>query len=145
MAVLRFERVSSLQVENEEREGIVGLVRETVDGLRTLIGDHIKLARVELVADLKSYGRGIAVLAIAAVVVAIGYLFAVIAAAFGLARLWGAPLAFGAVAAFHLVAGGIAIAWSMAKMRQTNLMHETKTEAQSTVSVLRQQLQGRAS
>ncbi len=145
MAVLRFERVSSLQVENEEREGIVGLVRETVDGLRTLIGDHIKLARVELVADLKSYGRSVAVLAVAAVVLTVGYMFAWIAGAFGLARLWGAPLAFGAVAAFHLVVGGIALAWSVTKMRQTNLMHETKTEAKSSVSVLRQQLQGRAS
>ena len=105
MAVLRFERVASRQVEDEEREGIVGLVRETVDGLRTLIGDHIKLARVELVADLKSYGRGVAVLAVAGVVLAVGYVFAWIAAAFGLARPGGAPLAFGAVAALHLVVG----------------------------------------
>jgi hypothetical protein len=145
MAVLRFQRVSSLRAEDEEREGIIGLVRETVDGLRTLIGDHIKLARVELVADMKSYGRGVAVLAVAGVVLAVGYVFAWIAAGFGLARLWGAPLAFGAVAAFHLLVGGIATAWSVAKMRKTNLMQETKSEAKSSVSVLRQQLQGRAS
>jgi uncharacterized membrane protein YqjE len=145
MAVLKFEPVASSRVEEEEREGIVALIRETVDGLRTLIGDHIKLARVELVADMKSYGRGVAVLAVAGVVVATGYIFAWIAAALGLARLWGAPLAFGAVAAFHLVVGGIAIAWAVGKMRRTNLMQGTKTEAKSSVSVLRQQLQGRAS
>lgn len=137
--------MSTLRVENEEPEGIVGLVRETVDGLRTLIGDHIKLARVELAADMASYGRGVAVLAVAGLVVALGYTFAWMAAAFALARLWGAPLAFGAVAAFHLVAGGIAIAWGVGKLRETKLMHETKTEAKSSVSVLKEQLQGRIS
>src|SRR5262249_48954119 len=51
--------------QSEGPEGIVDLVRETVDGLRTLIGDHIKLARVELATDLKTYGRSVGVLAAA--------------------------------------------------------------------------------
>ena len=132
-------------MENEEREGIVALLRETVDGFRILIADHIKLARIELVADAKTYGRSVAVLAVAGLVLAIGYIFGLIAAALGLARIWGTPLAFGAVAALHLLLGGIAIVWSVAKMRQTNLMHETTSEAKSTVSALARPLQGRAS
>ena len=52
--------MASRQFESDEREGIVGLVRETIDGLRTLIADHIKLARIELETDLKTYARGAA-------------------------------------------------------------------------------------
>ena len=137
--------MASQRVENEEREGIVGLIRETVDGLRDLIADHIKLARVEMVADAKTYGRSIAVLAVAGLVLAIGYVFGLIAAALGLTRLWGAPLAFAAVAALHLVGGGIAVAWSVGKMRRTQLMHDTVAEAKGSITALARPLQGRAS
>lgn len=137
--------MASQQVGNEEREGIVSLLRETVDGLRILIADHIKLARIEMVADAKTYGRSVAVLAVAGLVLAIGYVFALIAAALGLARILGAPVAFGAVAALHLVVGGIAVAWSMGKMRRTRLMHDTVVEAKGSISALARPLQGRAS
>ena len=137
--------MASRQAESEEREGIVGLLRETVDGLRTLIADHIKLARIEMVADAKTYGRSVAVLAVAGLVLAIGYVFALIAAALGLARHWGAPAAFGAVAALHLVVGGIAVAWSVGKMKRTRLMHDTVVEAKGSISALARPLQGRAS
>ncbi|HEX3905246.1 MAG TPA: phage holin family protein [Polyangia bacterium] len=137
--------MASQQVGNEEREGIVSLLRETVDGLRILIADHIKLARIEMVADAKTYGRSVAVLAVAGLVLAIGYVFALIAAALGLARILGAPVAFGAVAALHLVVGGIAVAWSVGKMRRTRLMHDTVVEAKGSISALARPLQGRAS
>ena len=131
--------------ENEEREGIVGLIRETLDGLRDLIADHIKLARVEMVSDAKTYGRGIGVLVVAGLVLAIGYIFGLIAAALALGRLWGAPLAFVAVAALHLVVGGVALAWSLAKMRRTHPMHDTVVEAKDSLTALARPLQGRAS
>ena len=137
--------MASRQVENEEREGIVGLIRETVDGLRDLIADHIKLARLELAADAKAYAGSVAVLVVAGVVLAIGYIFGLIAVALGLARLWGAPLAFGAVAALHLVVGGIAVAWAVGKMRRTRPMHDTVVEAKGSITALSRQLQGRAS
>lgn len=88
--MLSFQAVALQHAENEEREGIVGLIRETVDGLRDLIADHIKLARLELVADAKTYGRSVAVLVVAGLVLAIGYIFGLVAAALGLARI-GAP------------------------------------------------------
>jgi uncharacterized membrane protein YqjE len=137
--------VASRQVENEEREGIVGLIRETVDGLRDLIADHIKLARLELAADAKTYAGSVAVLVVAGLVLAIGYIFGLIAVALGLARLWGAPLAFGAVAALHLVVGGIAVIWAVGKMRRTRPMHDTVVEAKGSITALSRQLQGRAS
>src|SRR4029078_7092278 len=81
-----------------ESDGIMSLVKETADGLGRLIADHIKLARVEMVADAKEYGRHVGLLTVAGIFVAIGYVFAWIAAALGLARWGGAPRAFGIVA-----------------------------------------------
>jgi hypothetical protein len=132
-------------MESEEREGIVGLIRETIDGLRDLIADHIKLARVEMVSDAKTYGRSIAVLVVAGLVLAIGYVFGLIAAALALGRVWGTPLAFVAVAALHLIAGGVALASAMAKMRRTHPMHDTVVEAKDSLTALARPLQGRAS
>jgi uncharacterized membrane protein YqjE len=143
MAVLSFEPVAPRYAGTDEREGIVDLVRETVDGLRTLIGDHIKLARVELATDLKTYGRSVAALAGAGGVLAVGYVFAWIAAALGLGRLIGAPLAFVAVAALHLLAGGLAIAWALGKVRRTRLMNDTVVETKATVQALRHPVDGR--
>jgi len=136
--------VASRQFENEEREGIVGLVRETLDGLRTLIADHIKLARIELETDLKTYAGSVAVLAVAGLVVAIGYLFGWIAIALCLARAWGTRGAFGAVAGFHLLVGAVAMLVAAGRMKRTKLMHGTATEARTSVMALRHPLQGRA-
>ena len=143
--MLSFGSVAPQRLENEEREGIVGLIRETLDGLRDLIADHIKLARVEMVSDAKAYGGSIAVLVVAGLVLAIGYIFGLIAAALALARVWGAPLAFVAVGGLHLVVGGVALGWSLASMRRTHPMHDTVVEAKDSLTALSRQLQGRAS
>ena len=143
--MLTFGFVASQRVESEEREGIVGLIRETLDGLRDLIADHIKLARVEMVSDAKTYGRSIAVLVVAGLVLAIGYVFGLIAAALALGRVWGTPVAFVAVAALHVVGGGIAMISAMAKMRRTHPMHDTVVEAKDSLTALARPLQGRAS
>lgn len=145
MAVLSLGPVALQRAEIAEREGIVGLIRETVDGLRDLIADHIKLARLELVADAKNYGRGVAVLAVAGLVLAIGYVFGLIAGALELALLWGTPLAFAAVAGLNLVVGAVALAWALAKMRRTRLMHDTVAEAKDSINALARPLQGRIS
>jgi hypothetical protein len=142
MAVLTFGRVAARDIAGGEPEGIVGLLRETIDGLRTLIVDHIKLGRVELASDLKAYAQSTAVLAVAGGVLAIGYLFGWIAAGFALARLWGAPLAFGGVAALHLLLGAIALGMAVGKIRRTQLMRDSVVEAKTSASALAHPLQG---
>jgi hypothetical protein len=128
--------VASRQFEGDEREGIVGLVRETIDGLRTLIADHIKLARVELETDLKTYAGGVAVLVVAGLILAIGYVFAWVAAAVALGRIWGTAVAFAAVAAFNLIVGFIAVMLAAGRMKRTRLMHGSAVEARTSVSAL---------
>jgi len=144
MAVLRFHTVMSRPAD-AEKEGIVGLLRQTVEGLGDLVADHVKLARVELEVDARQYGAGVAVLLIAVLVVTIGYVFAWIAAAIALARLWGAPAAFGAIAALHLVVGVIAVVWARGRMKRTTIMQGTASEVRSSVDALARPLQGRLS
>ena len=125
------------QVEtNGNGDGIVSRLKETADGLGQLVADHVKLARVELVAEARSYGQGLAVLAVAAILLVLGYGFAWIAAALALARVVGAPLAFIIVAAPHLIAGVIGCVSAVGKIRQTQILPESGMEAARSVNAL---------
>jgi hypothetical protein len=127
---------------NNEGDGLFELVRETADGLGRLIADHIKLARVEIVADARAYGRRVALLAVAAAFLVVGYLFAWIAAALGLALLIGEPLAFLAVAVAHLVGGAIGLGVVARKLRRARVMDGTVSEVERSISTLRDQVAG---
>jgi len=127
---------------HDETDGFIGLVRETADGLGHLIADHIKLARVEMVADAKEYGRRMAVLAAAGAVVVVGYLFAWIAAAIALGRVIGSAAAFLAVALVHLVAGAVAFVVVGRKLKDARVMDETVSEVGRSVATLRAQVAG---
>jgi hypothetical protein len=120
----------------EEGDGIIGLVRETADGLGRLIADHIKLAQIEMVQDAKSYGRDVGVLVGAALVLVVGYLFGWVAVALAVARLIGGPLAFAAVAVPHLVLGAAAIVSAVRRLRRVRIMDDTAAEVSRSVGAL---------
>jgi hypothetical protein len=135
----------SRQAGHDGPDGVVGLLKETADGLGQLIADHIKLARLELATDARSYGRGVATLITAGAVLALGYAFAWLAIAFALARLWGAPIAFAAVAVLHLIGGAIAVSTAVKRMKSTRLMHESASEASRSVTALTRPMEKRVS
>ena len=135
----------SRQTGQDAPDGVVGLLRETADGLGQLIADHIKLARLELAADVRSYGQGVAVLVVAGLVLALGYAFAWVAIGLALARVIPAPIAFGGIAALHLTAGGIAVSTAIKRMKKTRLMRESAAEASRSVSALTRPLERHAS
>ena len=119
-----------------ERDGFIALVKETADGLGRLIADHIKLARTEIVADAKSYGRDLSVLGVAVFVLALGYGLACIAGALALGRAIGAPLAFAAVAGLHLLIGAVGVAAAARAMRRTPPLLGTRSEVSRSVAAL---------
>ena len=121
---------------NGDGDGIVACLKDTADGLGQLIADHVKLARVELAADARIYGREMALPVVASTLVVIGYVFGWMAAALALAHLCGATLSFALVAAFHLIVGLVGIASVLRKMRQTRLMCESGMEAARSVRAL---------
>ncbi|MFL5303867.1 MAG: phage holin family protein [Polyangia bacterium] len=135
----------SRQAGQDAPDGVVGLLRETADGLGQLIADHIKLARLELAADVRSYGQGVAMLVVAGLVLTVGYGFAWLAIGLALTRICPAPIAFGGIAALHLIAGGIAISVAIKRMKKTRLMRESAAEASRSVSALTRPLERHAS
>ena len=77
-------------------------MKEAAGGLGQLVADHIRLARIEMTADAKSYVRDIGMLAIGGFILAVGYGLACIAGGLALARVIGAPLAFASLALLHV-------------------------------------------
>jgi|SRR6478609_3020576 len=122
---------------DEDQTGIIGLVKETAEGLGKLLGDHVRLARIELVADIKGYGRDVAMLVVAAVVVIIGYAFAWVAGGLALARVIGGPLAFALIAFVHLVAGAIAATVAARRARGSRPLQGTANEVERSVRALK--------
>jgi hypothetical protein len=117
-------------------DGIIALVRETADGLGRLVADHIKLARTEIVADAKSYGRQIAVLMVGVFILALGYGLVCLAVALALGPVIGRALAFVVVGGVHVIAGGWGAAIAARRMRRTQLMRETVVEVGRSVTAL---------
>ena len=81
-------------------------LQRLVDGLQTLIREHLALARAELKEDARSLGRDLLAGAAGVPALAAGYLLLMIALGYLLA-IWLPPWAsFGIVAAVNLGAGG---------------------------------------
>jgi uncharacterized membrane protein YqjE len=122
---------------DDHGDGIITLVKETADGLGQLVADHIKLARIEMTADAKTYMREISMLTVGAFIFAVGYGLACIAAGIALARIAGAPLAFAGLAFVHVVVGALALGVAVRRMKRVQLMQESKEEVSRSVNVLR--------
>src|SRR5215831_8815406 len=92
-----------------EGDSIMTLIKETVDGLGRLIADHVKLARLELIADVRTQGRRVGVVAVILPFVFLGYALACVGLALTLAPWLGGPGAFFAVGGVHFLAGTVAV------------------------------------
>jgi hypothetical protein len=128
--------MATLGDTRDDDGGLIALVKETASGFGQLVADHIRLARLEMTADAKSYVRDGSMLLIGAFILAAGYGLACIAAGTALARVMGAPLAFACLALAHLIVGAVALAMILRRMKNIQLMHETKNEVSRSVTAL---------
>jgi len=119
-----------------DSDGIITLVKEAASDFGQLVADHIRLARVEMTADAKSYAHDIAMLLVGAFVLAAGYGLACIAGGLALAKIMGGPLAFASLAFLHLLVGGLALGLMVRKMKRVHLMQETKLEVSRSVDAI---------
>jgi Putative Actinobacterial Holin-X, holin superfamily III len=111
------------------------LLKDVVDGLGTLVAGHLKLARVELEASAKTYGRAVGLIALAGALLLLGYALACIAGALALAKIVGAPFAFLIVGGVHLLAAGAALAVFLGRASAPPL-GESLSELDHTVALL---------
>ena len=121
---------------DESSDGIISLVKETASGLGQLVADHIRLARLEMTADAKSYARDVGMMLVGGFILAVGYGLGCIAAGAALARVIGAPFAFLALALLHLAVGVIALVVIARRMKRIQLMQGTKHEVSRSVNAL---------
>jgi hypothetical protein len=126
---------SSPQVETEAA-AVRRLLAEAVASLGELVADHIRLARAELATDLRIYATATGAVVVAALLLTVGYVLAAVAAALALARFTGMPAAFGVVAGFHLLVGGICVGTASGRVRRTKVLRETVSEARRSVRAL---------
>jgi uncharacterized membrane protein YqjE len=109
-------------------ESILALIKETADGFGHLLADHIKLARLELVADVKSYGRQVALIALIVPILFIGYAIVCLGLAALLAPLVGHAGGLFLVGGAHIVIGAVAIMMAVSRLRRAQPMSESVDE-----------------
>jgi hypothetical protein len=126
----------TLDERGDHEGGLIALVRETASGFGQLVADHIRLARLEMTADAKSYVRDGSMLLIGGFVLAVGYGMACLAAGLALSRVIGGPMAFAGLALLHLLVGAIALGAIVRRMKRARLMQGTKEEVNRSISVL---------
>jgi hypothetical protein len=95
--------------ETKGEPALVSLLKELVDSLGQLIAGHLRLARAELAGDARRFARRGALVGLAAAIGLLGYGLACVAGALALASVVGAPLAFLALGAIHLVGASIGV------------------------------------
>lgn len=114
-----------------------------LDGLQTLIREHLALARVEIKDDLRAMGRDAAMGAAGVPPLAAGYLLFMVAIAY-LLGVW-LPLwaAFGLVAILNLAAGALISGQRLRRLKDQKLgLQETGEELRKDKAWLASKLRG---
>jgi hypothetical protein len=120
----------------DDSEGIIELVKETADGFGHLIAEHVKLARLELVADAKAHGRKVVGIALIVPVIFVGYALAAVGLAVLLSPSLGAAGAFFVVGGGHVVLGGLAVAIAANRLSHVQPLRETVHEVNRSVEAI---------
>ena len=104
-------------------EGVTNLARETALSLGHLVGQHVKVARLEIAAEARAMGRRAIVVAVLAVLVAIGYALAIagLAVAIGGAAELGIPLVIVGLA--HVVGASAGLVFGPLRARPSPQLH----------------------
>jgi multidrug transporter EmrE-like cation transporter len=120
----------------QQSDGIVTLLKETADRFGHLISVHLKLTRLELLADIKAYGQRVAILAAFIPFVFLGYALVCLGLAVELSRWLGLGGALFLVGGVHLFGAAAATLLAIRKLQGMHLMHESTHEANESVSSL---------
>ena len=110
-------------------EGVTGLARETALSLGHLVGLHVKVARLEIAAEVRVMGRRATVVAVLAALVAIGYALVIagLAVAIGGGAEVGIPLVVAGGA--HVVGAGAGLIFGPLRARPSQLQPMPNTAA----------------
>lgn len=105
-----------------------GAARDAAEDLVDLVSAQIRLARLEVSADLGHSARRVARVALFLPALAGGYVFAMAALASWLGTYLQRPVALAAVAGLQLIVAGLGIPWSLAALRKVRPMERAVSE-----------------
>jgi len=122
--------------ERDRTEGVIGLARETADALGQLTVQHLRLARLEIKADLRTMGlqAGLIAVLVALAIVGYGLTMAGLAVILDGGSTGGIPLLI--IGMVHVVAAGVGILIAVVRLRRMRLMNTTATEVNQSLAPL---------
>jgi hypothetical protein len=122
--------------DRDKIDGVVGLARETADALGRLTVQHLRLARLEIKADLRAMGLRAGLIAVLAALATVGYglTMAGLAVILDGGSKGGIPLLI--IGVVHVVGGGVGILIAVAHLRRLRLMNATADEVTQSLAPL---------
>jgi hypothetical protein len=122
--------------ERDKVEGVVGLARETADALGQLTVQHLRLARLEIKADLRAMGLQAGLIGVLAALATVGYglTMAGLATLYSGATTIGIPLLV--IGIVHVVGAGAGILIVVARLRRLRPMNATADEVKESLAPL---------
>jgi len=122
--------------ERDKTDGVVGLARETADALGQLTVQHLRLARLEIKADLRTMGlqAGLIAVLVALAIVGYGLTMAGLAVILGGGSAGGVPLLI--IGIIHVVAAGVGLLIVVLRLRRLRLMNATADEVNQSLAPL---------
>ncbi|HEX7500729.1 MAG TPA: phage holin family protein, partial [Polyangia bacterium] len=122
--------------DRDKIDGVVGLARETADALGRLTVQHLRLARLEIKADLRAMGLQAGLIAVLAALATVGYGLTMAGLAIILdgGSKGGIPLLV--IGVVHVVGGGVGILITVARLRRMRLMNATADEVNQSLAPL---------
>jgi hypothetical protein len=125
-----------MKTGRDKADGVVELARETADALGRLTVQHLRLARLEIKADLRTMGLHAGVIAVLAALATVGYGLAMAGLAIVLdgGSKGGVPLIV--IGAIHVVVAAAGILAALLRLRRLRLMNSTADEVHQSLAPL---------
>jgi Protein of unknown function (DUF1469). len=122
--------------EQDKPDGVIGLAREIADALGRLTVQHLRLARLEIKADLRTMGlqAGLIAVLVALAIVGYGLTMAGLAVILGGGTAGGVPLLI--IGIVHVVAAGVGILIAVVRLRRVRLMNASADEVNQSLAPL---------
>jgi hypothetical protein len=105
-----------------------GAARDAAEDLVDLVSAQIRLARLEVSADLRQGLMSFARIALFLPPLVVGYAFAMAALAALLGAYWPRPAALGALGALQLLVACLGISWALAALRRLRSLTRAATD-----------------
>jgi hypothetical protein len=123
-------------MKTTDTPGVSALVREAAMDLGHLLGQHAKVAQLELKAELHAMGHRASIIAVLAALVAVGYALAMA----GLAMAIGGHLALGlplvVIGLAHVAGAGVGLVLAPVRKPGTHLMNTSTTAMTRSLEAL---------